>query len=175
MELGVDVRDHSTDTAMIPQRSLEGLASLKCLSHTHPEYRWGKPVHTRHLSLFPNTNKSHLIVNTQMFLCVRPLMNLRASFFPVKHRVDITASSLQRLHSFLLNTKHKRYRFPNLAVWQAPRHKASNRITVLSCLFGAGPHACGFCPQLLHRKHRHVCGQDYRGQVAEGIRHPFKA
>lgn len=35
---------------------------------------------------------------------------------------------------------------------------------------------CGFFrPQLLHWKHRNVCGQDYRGQVAEGIWHPFKA
>lgn len=34
---------------------------------------------------------------------------------------------------------------------------------------------CGFHLQLLHRKQRNVCGQDYRGQVAEGIWHPFKA
>lgn len=37
------------------------------------------------------------------------------------------------------------------------------------------PHSCGLCPQLLHWKLRNVCGQDYRGQVAEGIWHPFKA
>lgn len=30
-------------------------------------------------------------------------------------------------------------------------------------------------PQLLHWKLRNVCGQDYRGQVAEGIWHPTKA
>lgn len=34
---------------------------------------------------------------------------------------------------------------------------------------------CGFHLQLLHWKQRNVCGQDYRGQVAEGIWHPFKA
>ena len=31
------------------------------------------------------------------------------------------------------------------------------------------------CPQLLHWKHRNVSGQGHRGQIAEGIWHPFEA